>query len=288
MPLQDAVAERPFLSHNKFSQRPNLKPAMKITSWNINSFKARQGHVLDYIRDNKPDVLMMQELKGLDFPASLFEDSGFHTISNPQKAYNGVAVLSKRPFETVRTSLPGFEEDEQARFIEIAYPEFHLINVYCPNGNPVPSDKYSYKIKWMGHLKNHLDALLKARTPFIIGGDFNVIPEGRDCYSPQAWEGDALFLPQTRQIYRSLLNLGLTEAYRALHPNQIEYTFWDYQAGAWPQNKGIRIDHFLLSPSIADSLENCRIEKTPRGWDKPSDHTPIEMTIDAGSLRKAA
>lgn len=253
---------------------------MKITSWNVNSIKARLPHVIKYLEAEAPDILMIQELKGLDFPAMEIETLGYNTHAVTQKAYNGVAIISKADFEVIHTKLPGFEEDEQARYIEIALEDgTRIINIYLPNGNPVPGDKYDYKLKWMGHLKDRLQKLIEDAIPFAIGGDFNIMPEDLDCHDPKSWAGDALIRPESRAAYRRLINLGLTEAYRALHPNLQSYTFWDYQAGAWPQNKGIRIDHFLLSPALADRLNACDIHKDPRGWDKPSDHTPIMITL---------
>jgi len=252
-----------------------------ITSWNINSLKARRTHVDNYLRDPAPDILMVQELKGLDFPpAQDFQNLGYHTAAVPQKAYNGVAVFSKTPIEIINTRLPGDETDEQARYIEFETNNMRLINVYCPNGNPVGTEKYTYKIAWMNRLKVRLKRLLDTNIPFIIGGDFNVIPEPKDCYDPNAWKDDALFRLETRQIYREILNLGLTEAFRTFNNAPEQYTFWDYQAGAWPKNNGIRIDHFLLSPCMADRLQNCTIDKKPRALEKPSDHTPITIEID--------
>lgn len=255
---------------------------MRIASWNVNSVKARHDHVIKYLEEEKPDVLMIQELKGLDFPAMEIEALGYNTHAVCQKAYNGVAIIAKPDFKVLHTALPGFEGDEQARYIEIELENStRLINIYLPNGNPAPGEKYDYKLKWMGYLLERLRTLREDAVPFAIGGDFNVIPEDKDCYSPKAWKGDALFLPQSRQAYRRLLNLGLTESYRALHPNTQAYTFWDYQAGRWHNNEGIRIDHFLLSPELADKLQACEIHKDPRGWDKPSDHTPILVTLAA-------
>ncbi len=253
---------------------------MKIVSWNVNSIKARLEHVKRYLNETAPDVLMVQELKGLEFPKDKIEELGFRTHAVCQKAYNGVAIISKHPIEVIHSALPGYEDDEQARYIEADINGLRLINIYLPNGNPVPGDKYDYKLKWMGHLYNRLKALTESDTAFVIGGDFNVIPEDKDCHSPNDWRGDALFRPETHAIYRSILNLGLTDAFRVNNTLDEQYTFWDYQAGAWQKNNGIRIDHFLLSPTIADRLEGCTVNKTPRGWEKPSDHTPIELTLN--------
>lgn len=252
---------------------------LKITSWNINSLKARRVHLDNYLKDPAPDVLMVQELKGLDFPTEEFKAAGYHTAAASQKAYNGVAAFSKTPIEIISTCLPGDETDEQARYLEFETQNLRLINVYCPNGNPVDTDKYSYKLEWMQRLKQRLKNLRDEDTSFIIGGDFNVIPEPRDCYDPNVWKNDALFRLETRKIFREIMNLGLTEAFRTFNNATEQYTFWDYQAGAWQKNNGIRIDHFLMSPRMADRLKNCVIDTKPRGLNKPSDHTPITIHI---------
>ncbi|MDH5722061.1 MAG: exodeoxyribonuclease III [Alphaproteobacteria bacterium] len=252
---------------------------MKIASWNVNSIKARGDHVLRYLRESESDILMVQELKGLEFPKESIEAAGYHSHIVAQKAYNGVAIMSKTPFDVVQEALEGDASDEQARYLEIKIDDVHYINIYLPNGNPAPGTKYEYKLGWMKRLKHRVSALVESHTPFIIGGDFNVIPEGKDCHDPKTWKDDALFHIQTRKAFRSLLNLGLTDAFRVFNTGDKNYTFWDYQAGAWQKNNGIRIDHFLLSPLMADKLENCVINKEPRGWDKPSDHTPIELTL---------
>lgn len=250
---------------------------MKIVSWNINSIKAREEHVKRYLSEFSPDVLMVQELKGLDFPHDTFKEYQTHAVS--QKAYNGVAIFSKTPIQIIAEKLEGDESDAQARYIEFETNQTRLINIYLPNGNPTPGKKFNYKINWMGRLYKRLHELKSRDIPFIIGGDFNVIPTGKDCHAPKAWEGDALFRIETHIAWRKLLNLGLTDAFRTNNNRAEQYTFWDYQAGAWKKNNGIRIDHFLLSPYYADKLISCDINKEPRGWEKPSDHTPIELTI---------
>lgn len=219
----------------------------------------------------------------MDFPSDAFTDIGYNAHYVSQKAYNGVAMLVKREHAAALTitaqALAGEDTDEQARFIEAEIKGVRVINIYMPNGNPVPDEKYDYKLRWMERLYAHLKAYIDNDTPFIIGGDFNVIPEDKDCHSPQDWRGDALFRPETHAAWRKLLNLGLTDAFRVYDTRAAQYSFWDYQAGAWPRNNGIRIDHFLLCPRMADTLQTCVIHKEPRGWDKPSDHTPIALTI---------
>ena len=252
---------------------------MIIASWNVNSIKQRLEHVKSWLGENKPDVLLIQELKGSEFPSEAFSGAGYHSAYVSQKGNNGVAVIASKDFEVIHESLPENEEDDQARYLEIDYHGQRIINIYAPNGNPPDSDKYKYKLRWMKYFEAHLAELLTRRISFIAGGDFNIIPEEKDCYDPKAWEGDALFKSESRQIYRRLLNTGLTDAFRVFHSDGGNYTFWDYQAGAWPQDYGIRIDHFLCSPECADKLKNCWIDKSLRGLEKPSDHTVIAIEI---------
>lgn len=252
---------------------------MKIVSWNVNSVKSRLEHVKKFLAEAKPDILMLQELKGLEFPASEFEALGYKTDAVVQKAYNGVAMISKIPFKVIHNKLPGDDTDEHARYLEIETDNLRVINIYAPNGNPVDTEKFTYKLAWLERLKNHLQNLRLDNIPFAIGGDFNVIPEEKDCWDPKVWIQDALFRIESRQKLRAILNLGLTDAFRVFNSAPGQYTFWDYQAGCWPQNKGIRIDHFLLSPQLTDRLVSCSIDSGPRSWDKPSDHTPVMVEI---------
>lgn len=254
---------------------------MKIAIWNVNSIKARAEHAVTWLNAQQPDALMIQELKGLEPDMQAFEQIGYRALLVGQKAYNGVAILTKNPATLILDKLPGDEQDDQARYLEVDYNGIRLINIYAPNGNPVDSEKFPYKLDWLARLRTRLMTLRRDNTPFAIGGDFNIIPEERDCYDPKAWENDALFRLESRQAFRAIINLGLTDAFRVYNQQDQQYTFWDYQAGAWPQNKGIRIDHFLLSPVIADRLVMCTIDKEPRGWDKASDHTPVLLEIAA-------
>jgi len=254
---------------------------MKIAIWNVNSIKARLEHVKTWLTANNPDVLMVQELKGLEFPANDFKAIGYETSAVPQKAYNGVAIFARQPIKVVTQRLPGDEADEQARYLEADIGPYRFINIYAPNGNPVDSDKFPYKLGWLNRLYQRLETLRQDNVPVIIGGDFNIIPENEDCYDPVAWASDALFRTESRRLYRSFLNLGYTDAFRTLTKGGQHYTFWDYQAGAWQRNNGIRIDHFLLSPPVADKLTSCTIDKAPRGLDQPSDHTPVVLELKA-------
>ena len=252
---------------------------MKLATWNVNSLKSRLPHVLDWLAAHKPDFLLLQELKGTELPEMELQAAGYTLTAVAQKAYNGVAILSRAPVTVIHQALPGDPSDDQARYLEVEQNGTRIINIYAPNGNPIGTEKFAYKMAWLGRLHTRLADLRATGADFLIAGDFNIIPEDKDCYDPAAWAGDALFQPEPRAAYRALLHLGLTDALRALHPQPDLYTFWDYQAGAWPQNKGIRIDHILLSPRLADRLAACAVDKAPRGLDKPSDHTPVLIEL---------
>lgn len=254
---------------------------MKIATFNVNSVKARLPRVLEWLKEAAPDVALLQEIKTVDegFPAMEIEDLGYNIATHGQKTYNGVAILSKHPIEDVTRGLPGDESDEQARYIEATIGDLRVASIYLPNGNPVESEKYPYKLAWMERLTAHVrDTLLPVEQPFVLGGDYNVIPADLDVYNPKGWSDDALFRPETRSRFRALLHLGLTEAWRALHA-ETGYSYWDYQAGRWARDEGLRIDHFLLSPQAADRLDACEIDKAPRGKEKASDHTPVWCEI---------
>ena len=259
---------------------------MRIATWNINGVKARLDTATKWLSTANPDVVFLQETKSADeaFPASVFEDLGFNIARHGQKGFNGVAIFSKLPLEEVSSTLPGDDSDEQARFIEavVSVPggAIRLGSLYLPNGNPIGSEKFDYKLAWFQRLHDWAKARLEAEEAFIIGGDFNVIPEPRDARFPDNWNDDALYQPESRAAWRRLLGLGLTEALRTVTDAAGHYTFWDYQAGAWQKNNGIRIDHFLLSPQAADRLRSVSIDKRVRGWDKPSDHVPVIVELD--------
>lgn len=248
-----------------------------IASWNVNSIAQRQQAVVAWLKKNQPDILLLQELKCVEekFPAKEFEAAGYEAAVFGQKAWNGVAILSRNKIENVIKGLPGDATDEQSRYIEATIKGFRVASIYLPNGNPVGSEKYSYKMKWFDRLIARARTLLCEETPLALGGDYNIIPEPRDCFDPALWKEDALFRLDSRKKLRELLHLGFIDAFRAVNDEEHQYTFWDYQAGSWPRNNGIRIDHLLLSCQAADHLKNCRIDKEPRGEEKASDHTPI-------------
>jgi len=258
---------------------------MRIASWNVNSINARLETVLRWFEEAKPDVACLQEIKCVDekFPAEALERLGYNVAVHGQKTYNGVALVSKTPLEDVRRGLPGDETDEQARYIEavISGPTpVRVASIYLPNGNPAGTEKFTYKLAWMERLNAHARDLLAYEEPLALMGDYNVIPEPRDAAHPENWVDDALFRPESRAAFRALKWLGLTEAFMAIDGAPESYTFWDYQAGAWQRNNGIRIDHALLSPQAADKLRSCVIHRDVRGWDKPSDHVPIVVDLD--------
>ena len=262
---------------------------MKIASWNVNSLKVRQQHVLDWLKESDVDLVCLQEIKLVDekFPTTAFEDAGFHVAVHGQPTYNGVAMVSKHPLEDVTKGLPGDKTDDQARYLEASIPlddkMIRVASIYLPNGNPVDTDKYPYKLKWMERLRRHTLKLLDTEEMFVLAGDYNVIPMAEDVHSAKAWADDALFLLETRQAFRKIVNLGLTDAFRACHTAPHQYTFWDYQGGAWRKDNGIRIDHLLLSPQAADLLKGCTIDKYVREWEKPSDHVPIWCELGAAA-----
>jgi exodeoxyribonuclease-3 len=259
---------------------------LRIATWNVNSVRQRISHLLDFLREVGPDALCLQEIKCLDeqFPRLEIEDLGYNVETHGQKGFNGVAILAKRPFEVAR-GLPGDDADIQSRYIEAVIPTesgvVRLASVYLPNGNPPGSDKYPYKLGFMDRLIRHARKLLQCEEPFVLAGDFNVIPDPVDAARPELWTSDALFLPETRAKFRELVALGFTDALRAVTDAGGLFTFWDYQAGAWQKNNGIRIDHLLLSPEAADRLQSVAIDKAMRGRDKASDHTPIRIELTA-------
>ncbi|MBT8155263.1 exodeoxyribonuclease III [Epibacterium ulvae] len=267
---------------------------MKIATFNINGIKARVNALPEWLDEAQPDVVVLQEIKSVDegFPREIFEERGYNVETHGQKSFNGVAILSKLPLEDVTLGLPGDPEDEQARWIEatvVGKTAIRICGLYLPNGNPVEltadgtpvsGGKYDYKLLWMARMQKRAEDLLSQEMPFLMAGDYNIIPQAEDAKRPEAWHEDALHRPESRAAYQCLLNLGLTEAFRARTQASGHYSFWDYQAGAWNRDDGIRIDHFLLSPQVADLLRDCQIDKEIRGREKPSDHVPVWVDLD--------
>ena len=257
---------------------------MRIATWNVNSVRQRLDHLLGYLKRIEPDVLCLQELKCADdaFPRLEIESVGYRCAVHGQKGFNGVAILSKRDAH-VENSLPGDPLDVQARYIEALVPDgtthVRVASIYLPNGNPVASDKYPYKLGFMERLTAHARTLLALEEPLVLAGDYNVIPDPADVHDPENWTADALFLPTTRERYRALINLGFLDAVRAVTEARAVYSFWDYQAGAWQRNKGLRIDHLLLSPEAADRLRDFAIDRDLRALEKPSDHVPVRIDL---------
>ena len=243
----------------------------------MNSIKARLNIVTGWLANDPCDVLLVQETKSQDisFPIDAFQAMGWRVAFHGQKSYNGVAIASRFPIEDVVMGLEGGSDDEQARYMEATINGFRVATIYLPNGNPAPGPKFDYKLDWMTRLEARAVALLNDEKPVILGGDFNVIPNDIDCYDPAGWAGDALTRSESRSAFRSLLHKGYADALRSVNPTGVFYSYWDYQAGAWQRDHGVRIDHLLLSPEALDRLEEVGIDRAPRGLEKPSDHTPI-------------
>ena len=257
---------------------------MIISSWNVNSVRARIENIKSYLLKYKPDVVMMQEIKTEDvnFPYDDFSSMDYESHVFGQKSYNGVAIISKGKLKNIKTDLIK-DKLKQSRIIsaelEHKKKNIQLINIYTPNGNPVDTEKYDYKKKWLDDLIKQLKALTKKNQNIILGGDFNIIPAAEDVYNPKSFEDDALFRLEIRKKLREMINLGFNDVYRHFNETEEGYTFWDYMRGAWQKNNGMRIDHFLVSNSLIDQVKRITINKDPRGREKPSDHTPIEITL---------
>lgn len=255
---------------------------IKVATWNVNSLKARLPNVLTWLKEEAPDVALLQELKCVDeaFPALEIEELGYNIASHGQKTYNGVAILSKSPIEDVTRGLPGDDQDVQARYIEgTVFGKVRVASIYLPNGNPISTEKFAYKLAWMERLKAHIAKTVLDDEVRIYGGDYNVIPNDDDVYSAAAFANDALLQPESRARFRALLHLGLTDAFRTFNTLPHQYSFWDYQAGAWQKDHGLLIDFLLLSPRAADALQASGIDKKPRGREKASDHTPVWCSL---------
>ena len=267
---------------------------MKISTWNINGVKARLENLKRWLAETSPDIACLQEIKSIDenFPAEIFEEMGYNVAVHGQKSFNGVAILSRYPLDEVMKGLPSTDgdtedEDPQARYLEAVISTregaLRVASLYLPNGNPVDTEKYPYKLSWMARIKTHAARLIELEEPTVLAGDYNIIPSANDVYDPEAWAEDALYRAESRSAYYEILNLGLTSAFEAVDNRKHAYTFWDFQKGAWAKDHGLRIDHHLLTPQAADKLRSCTIEKITRGWERPSDHVPvtIELSLEA-------
>ncbi len=258
---------------------------MKIISWNVNSVRARIENIIDYIKDSKPDILLLQEIKTQEenFPKDIFNDYGYASYIFGQKSYNGVAIVSKIKLDNINTN---FIKDnlKQSRIItaelSIGKKKIELINIYVPNGNPVDTEKYNYKKNWLENFIINIKKKMANNSNLLIAGDFNIIPEEIDVHDFQRYENDALGRLEIRKKYRELINLGFKDVYRLINKKKQEYTFWDYFAGSWQKNYGMRIDHFLISNNLIENVSSININKKPRSKIKPSDHTPIELIIN--------
>ncbi len=259
---------------------------IKIATWNVNSVKARLGHLVAWLKDSRPDIVLLQELKcaGEQFPELEIGDLGYNIGVVGQKTYNGVAILAKFPIEIELRALPGGEGDDQARYIEAIVATgdrpVRVASIYLPNGNPIDTDKFRYKLDWMARLAAHARDLLDTEDAVVLGGDYNVCPTDDDVHDPATYANDALCRPESRRLFRTIVHQGWTDAFRALHREPGHYSYWDYQAGKWPRDEGLRIDHLLLSPQAADRLAACDIDKGPRAKEKASDHTPVWCELE--------
>jgi exodeoxyribonuclease-3 len=251
---------------------------MKIASFNINNVNRRLPLLLRWLREAKPDIVCLQELKSAqtDFPHRDIQRAGYEAVWQGQKTWNGVAILARKTQpELTRDRLPGAPEDTQSRYIEAATKGILVACIYLPNGNPQPGPKFDYKLAWFKRLNAHARKLYASGAPVILAGDFNVVPSDRDIYPTRSWDNDALLQPQSRAAFQRLVKQGWIDAIRKLHPDEPIYTFWDYMRNRWPRNAGLRIDHLLLSPSLARRLVDSGVDKHVRGWPEPSDHAPV-------------
>jgi len=260
---------------------------MKISTWNVNSVNARIEHLLKFIKEDKSDVYLLQELKTIEegFPKDAINSIGYNSYVNGQKAWNGVAILIKKRLYITNTKIPNYN-DENARFIETEIKfnkikrSIKLINIYLPNGNPIETEKFEYKIEWMKKFNKYILDLKNNSTPIIIGGDFNVIPNDEDVYSPENYKNDACTHPRTREHYRILLNNGFTDTVKYFIKGNTNWTFWGYRGGGWQKGNGLRIDHILTTPEITDLIKKVEVNRVPRGWEKASDHTPVTIEFN--------
>ncbi len=257
---------------------------MKITTWNVNSVNARIEHLIKFIKEDQSDIYMLQELKCTNetFPLEQIQNLNYNSYVNGQKAWNGVALICKNTMSITSYKIPNYK-DLNARFIETEFElkniknKIKLINIYLPNGNPIETEKFEYKIEWMNKFNTYIKTLVDNKIPVLIGGDFNVIPNDEDVYSPENFKNDACAHPLTREKFRALLNLGFTDTVKYLINGNANWTFWGYRGGNWQKGNGLRIDHFLTTPELTDKIRDIKVNREPRGWEKASDHTPVTI-----------
>ncbi|MBF0623091.1 MAG: exodeoxyribonuclease III [Magnetococcales bacterium] len=255
---------------------------MKIATWNVNSINVRLPHVLDWLSENSVDVLCLQETKMVDerFPKEEINKAGYQVEFAGQKTYNGVAVLTKNPVQSVVKQLPGMEEDPQKRFLALTVNDVRVVNVYVPNGAALDSDKYPYKLNWLSALYAFLDQTVQSHQYTVVVGDFNIAPDDRDVYDPQIWQGDRILVsPPERKAFTDFIALPMVDCFRKVEPEGGHFSWWDYRAAAFRRKRGLRIDHILASVPLSDRLKDCRIDPEPRSWERPSDHTPVVATF---------
>ncbi len=254
---------------------------MKLATFNVNGIGARLPRLLEWLAEARPDVVALQEIKTEthNFPLLEIEAAGYHAIVHGQKGFNGVAILSRNSATEISRELAGNPEDVQSRWLEVEVDGIHFVGLYLPNGNPAPGSKFDYKLNWMERMVTRASELLASETPVVLAGDWNVCPTDADAARPDSMTGDALFLPESRALWRRLMATGWTDAIRAAQPDAEIYTYWDYQGGAWPKNWGLRIDHLLLSPAAADRMSGCGIDSDVRGRERASDHVPTWIEL---------
>jgi len=272
----------PAASGNPIGLR-RFGPVMRIATYNVNGVNGRLPVLLRWLSEDLPDIVCLQELKAPDerFPQAAIEDLGYRAIWHGQKSWNGVAILSRAgEIHETRRGLPGDGADDQSRYLEAAIDGIIVACLYLPNGNPRPGPKFDYKLRWFGRLARHARSLLDAGVPVVLAGDFNVMPTELDVYKPERWLDDALFAPEVRRAYAELVAQGWTDALRSRHPDERVYTFWKYFRGAFARDAGLRIDHLLLSPDLAERLADAQVERRVRGWEKTSDHAPVWIELD--------
>lgn len=254
---------------------------MRIATYNINGTNARLPRLLEWLAEYKPDVACLQEIKTIseNWPTEAISAAGYHSLVHGQKAFNGVAILSRAPATETQRGLPGDDADDQSRYLEAEVEGVRVASIYLPNGNPRPGPRFDYKLAWFARLRAHAATLMATGLPVVLAGDYNVIPNDDDVWSAAAMADDALMQPESRAAYRTLLWQGWTDAVRSVHPRGHIWSFWDYQAGAWPRDHGFRIDHLLLSPPAADRLVDAGVDRTVRGQEKASDHAPAWVVL---------